>query len=220
MRDNELLRFHLKRCFYKEKASENYIFEKYHSYVESFCEYYTSDYEELITLINECFCLAFKNIPFDGRHKIPDEASFCNWLRKWIICGIVDHSRKNFKHQRLLHFKHVPLSDHSVLWENFFQKFYTTRGLKSTEAITCVVDSLSPSSRIILNLIVLEKFTDTDVADCLGIPNDTASSNISKLFEQINLSVPLYKKNTTAINYGHLQKCFIEDTSYQYHKNP
>lgn len=207
MRDYELLSIHLKKCFYKDKIGENYIFEKYHSFVASFCEHYTSDYEELIMLINQCFFLVFKNIPFDSRHKIPDEASFYNWLRKWIICGIVDHSRKNFKHQQLLYFKHVPPGDHSVLLKDFFQNFYSTSGMKSTEAINCVVDSLSPSSRIILNLIVLEKFTDTDIANCLGISDDTASGNISKLFEQMKKSIPLCKKNKTAISYGPLQKC-------------
>lgn len=195
MSSNELLNYHLKRCFNSNKESQEYIYNNYYSSVESLCENYSSDVDELIILINECFVFMFKNFPFDGYHRISADCSFYKWLRKCVMCGIVDYSRRNFKHQQLLHFKHVPLSEHAVLWEDFFKDFYPVQHKILTEEINGIINSLSSSNKIILNLIVLEKFSVDDLADCLKITIGIASANISNLMEQIKNIIRIRNSN-------------------------
>lgn len=100
------------------------------------------------------------------------------WLRKWIISGIIDHCRKHFKHHLLLDFKHELSFDLHKAWQSFFAIICPQTGRYSFNETMRMIRSLSPSNRIILNLTVLEEFSQQQIADCLNISIETAGNNV------------------------------------------
>lgn len=181
MSENELLSFHLKKCVGNDRQSQKYIFQNYYSFVESFCEPYTGNNEELSSLVNQCFLLIFKNLPFDVDKKILTEVLFFDWLRKWMVCGIVSYNRNNFKHRQLLHFVHIPVEKQVVSMKEYFGKFYAGKRKKTTEQIDRVIYTLPASGQVILNLLALENFTCAELATCLEISTATAAGIMSRL---------------------------------------
>ncbi|MEO9003691.1 MAG: hypothetical protein ABI288_03090 [Ginsengibacter sp.] len=174
----ELLKFHIKKCFYNNRSSQKYIFRNYYFYIRSICEYYSSENDDqLENHINQCFLVIFKNIPSKSSKEIYDDISFRKWLRKWAVCVIVDYSRKNFRQQDIIDFKHAPLVEHAILWKRFLGKISPAFQKKSMDEVHSVITSLNPLSRIILNLIVVEEFNYADLANCFHVPVNIATNN-------------------------------------------
>lgn len=191
---NELLNFHIKKCFYNNRNSQKYIFRNYYFHIRSICEYYTLDNDdELENRINQCFLMVFKNIPPEASKEIYDDASFRKWLRKWVVCVIVDYSRKNFRHQDIIDFKHAPLVNNAILWKHFLDKISPAFQKKSKDEVHSAITSLNPLSRIILNLIVVEEFNYADLANCFGIPVSIATDNAVNAIDNVKRVISLNK---------------------------
>ncbi|MEO9144148.1 MAG: sigma-70 family RNA polymerase sigma factor [Ginsengibacter sp.] len=189
---NKLLNFHIKKCFYNNRDSQKYIFRNYYFYVKSICQYYSMDDDELESLINKCFLRAFKNLPHG---KTYDDVSFQKWLRKWAVCVIVDYSRKNFRHQEIINFKHAPVVNPGILWKRFLSKISPVFQKRSPDEIHWAISNLTPSSRIILNLMALEEFNYNDLANCFGVTINIATDNAAKAIGQVkNIMSPLNAK--------------------------
>ena len=178
MTSEEKLRHHIHRCFLNYRDGQKFIYETFYDYASSFCINYTEDEEELITMLNNSFLKVFKNIHKFSSSDGDYESSFRIWLRKWIICGIVDHCRNHFKHDLLLDFKHELLFDLHNAWQSFFAIIYPQTNRYSLNEAMRMIQSLSPSNRIILNLTVLEEFSYLQIADCLNISIETATGNV------------------------------------------
>lgn len=187
---NELLNFHIKKCFYNNRTSQKYIFRNYYFHIRSICEYYTLDNDdELENCINQCFLMVFKNIPPKSSKEIYDDASFKKWLRKWAVCVIVDYSRKNFRQQDIIDFKHAPLVNHGILWKRFLGKVSPAFQKKSKDEVHSAITSLNPLSRIILNLIVVEEFNYSDLANCFGVPVNIATDNAVNAIDNVKRAI-------------------------------
>ena len=192
MIDNEpckILNFHIKKCFYNNRNSQKYISRKYYSHIESICDYYSIDEDEFESLINQCFLTTFKNI---SPGKIYDDVSFRKYLRKQAVCQIVNHCRKNFRHQEIINFQHDLLVNPGILWKSFLSKISPAFQKKSQDEIHRIISCLTSSSRIILNLMALEDFNYRDLAYCFGITTNMATENVAKAIDQVkNIMVPL-----------------------------
>jgi RNA polymerase sigma factor (sigma-70 family) len=180
----EELSYHIHRCLLNDRDSQKFIHESFYDYTRSFCICYTADEDEAITMLNNIFLKIFKHI-----HQFKSggdyEESFKRWMRKWIISGIVDHCREHFKHERLLDFKHEILTDLQEAWRRFFRMLCPLQEHCSFNDIMRMIQSLSPSSRIILNLNVLEDFDEQQIADCLNTSPETARGNLLKAQRQV-----------------------------------
>ncbi|HXS55126.1 MAG TPA: sigma-70 family RNA polymerase sigma factor [Hanamia sp.] len=181
---HEELGYHIHRCLSNDRDSQKYIYESFYDYTRSFCICYAADEDESIAILNNIFLKVFKHI-----HQFSSggdyELSFKTWMRKWIISGIVDHCRAHFKHELLLDFKHETLTDMQDAWQRFFRMLCPRQQHPSFHDIMKMIRSLSPASRIILNLSVLEDFDEQQIADCLNTSPETARTNLLKAKRQL-----------------------------------
>ncbi|MEO8721134.1 MAG: hypothetical protein ABI372_08515 [Ginsengibacter sp.] len=138
--------------------------------------------------------MVFKNICPD---KTEDDVSFQKWLRKQAVCVIVNHTRKNFRHQEIINFKHVPVANPGILWKRFLNKISPAFQKKPSNEIYSAISHLTPFSRIILNLMALEEFTYTDLSNCFDVTFDIAKENADLAVAEIkNIVAPFHAKVT------------------------
>ena len=191
----EELSYHIHRCLSNDPDSQKIIHEHFYDYAWDFCICYAADEDEAISMLNNVFLKVFKHIHKSRGADSDYENSFRTWMRKWIIGGIVDHCRKNFKHELLLDFKHNILTDLQMAWQRFFGILCPRQEYQSFPDIIKLIHSLTPASRIILNLSVLEEFDEQQIADCLNTSPETARNNLLKARRQLRnkfFCLPVY----------------------------
>lgn len=81
--------------------------------------------------------------------------------------------------------------------EDFLSKVSPAFQKKSPDEIYSAISCLTPSSRIILNLMVLEEFNYTDLANCFGVTLNIATDNAVKAIAEIKSIVAPFNVKAT-----------------------
>jgi DNA-directed RNA polymerase specialized sigma24 family protein len=72
-----------------------------------------------------------------------------------------------------------------MAWQRFFGMLCPRQEYQSFPDIIRLIHSLTPASRFILNLNMLEEFDEQQIADCLNTSTETARNNLLKASRQL-----------------------------------
>jgi RNA polymerase sigma factor (sigma-70 family) len=148
-----------------ERASQKKLYQLYYGYAMSICLRYSRTKEEAVEILNDGFLKVFTKIG-----KYDPSRSFKGWLRRILINTAVDAYRQNHKHY---YAEDISVLEHEVVEGTVLDQM-------NYEALTQMIQQLSPAYRTVFNLYVIDGFTHEEIAGQLHISVGTSKSNLSK----------------------------------------
>lgn len=155
----------IRGCCQGKRSSQNSLYRLFYSYGMSICIRYVDTEAMAISLLNEAFLKAFRNIKqYDA------ERPFKPWFRKILINTAINHIKKQKK------FKQEVAMEEA---KNMPQKEDALSRIAYKELLI-MVKSLSTSYRTVFNLYVIDGFKHHEISSKLGISVATSKSNLSR----------------------------------------
>lgn len=174
----------IRGCIKNNRRYQERLYKKYFKLALSCVQPYTSDKEEVLSIINQGFLKVFQNI-----HQVKDSQSLGNWIKTIMQRTRVDAYRNQRKYL-----------EHIVLEMPLQQtnKETTTTQLYVKDIIH-FLDQLPPSSAEVFRQYAIEGFKHKEIARNLGISEGTSKWHLSaareKLKQLINNHYNNHQKN-------------------------
>lgn len=80
-----------------DRSAQELLYRYYHSHLYQYLRRFSSDEQELVSILNDTFLKAFVHI---GRYS-PERGSFIGWLKRIATNKAIDHLRQNRKEKEL-----------------------------------------------------------------------------------------------------------------------
>ena len=182
---NSLLKL-IKRCVKGNRLSQKKLYSLYYGYAMNICLRYTRNREDAVEILNDSFLKVFTNLHLYN-HNLP----FKPWLRRIVINTNIDHFRKCEKMYPIIGYE-----DHLTHVKDEVK-------IEPDIDLLPVIQKLSIQYRTVFNLYVMDGYKHQEIAEMLGISENTSRSNLLrakvKLKEYI---LALYAQNKMSFGYG------------------
>ena len=180
-------------CIKRNSLAERVLLKMHYGFAKSVCMRYSSSNEELEELLNDGFLKVFNNLA-----RYDNMMPFKAWLRTIMVNAAIDYYRKNKKYEHNVSIENM---DFIAPDEDIISKI-------SAKEILKMVQSLTPSYRMVFTLYVIEGYTHREIADMLGIKEGTSKSNLQDARRKLQIMVKenypqlylAYALKTTKIN--------------------
>lgn len=155
----------IKGCIRNELIYQEQLYKRYYGVMMALIMRYTKDKDAAASILNNGFLKIFKHI---GSFK--QQGSLEGWIRRIIIHAISDHFR--YKHPR------IEIS-HDVLPEinNFSVNITINYDYK---LLLTVLEELPPTTRLVINLFIIDGYTHKNIAEMLGISENTSKWHVAE----------------------------------------
>ena len=163
----------------KNPRYQKLLFEQYASKMLGVCTRYFNDINEAQDALMEGFVKVFSNID-----KFRSEGSFEGWIRRIMVNTSLNLHRKNLKH-----YYHVNIDDTQDRIEDYRQSYDHLQ----VEDMLKMIHSLPAGYRLVFNLFEIEGFSHKEIANQLGISENTSKSQLRKA--RLKLQGMLNKQN-------------------------
>ena len=154
-------------CMKGRPAAQQQLFDKYSRLLLGICNRYAQNIEEAEDVLQEGFVKIFLNIKdFKG------EGSLLAWMRRIMINTAITHYHKMLKHRYhddLDEIRETSLEEHS--WDE--ADFTADELLK-------VIRQMPEGYRMVFNLYAVEGYKHREIAEILGIDENTSKSQYSR----------------------------------------
>lgn len=146
------------RCLQGDRLAQSQLYKNWYNMVFSICLRYATDRDQAKNIVNEVFFKAFKNL-----EKISSTQAFASWLKKITINTCIDHVRSN---QKLKFLDGNEIPDHGI------DNDVVSR--LGAEDILRALQKVTPASKIVFSLFVVEGYKHNEIADKLQIKTSTS----------------------------------------------
>ena len=154
----------VKGCIRNDRSGQEALYRKYFPVMLSMCRRYTSDQDQLISIINDGFLRVFKNI---GKYQ--NKGSLEGWIRKIVFRCLSDFFKKENKYLRLMIFEEKDTQMRS----NALDELYF-------EDILALVDHLPNATQKVFRLYAIEGYTHREIGEILNISSGTSKWHLSE----------------------------------------
>jgi len=185
-------------CKSGDRNSQKKLFEMLYSKMIIVVKRYIKDDSLAQDILSESFIKIFESIK-----KFELKGSFEGWARRIVVNTTIDYIRKNKKS-----FFFEPVSDNNM--EPELKDVFDSFDISPEECLT-LIRSLSPAYRTVFNMRVFEEMTHKDIAESLGIKENTSKANYSKARAILNNRVVDFMKNKKAEEDSKKELCRIID---------
>jgi RNA polymerase sigma-70 factor (ECF subfamily) len=185
-------------CKSGDRKSQRKLFEMLYGKMIVVIKRYIKDESLAQDILSDSFIKIFESIKtyeFKG--------SFEGWARRIVVNTTIDYIRKNKK----LFFLE-PVSDNNM--EPEAKSVFDSVDISPEECLT-LIHGLSPAYRTIFNMRVFEEMTHKDIAESLGIKENTSKANYSKARVVLNNRVIDFMNNKKAEEDAKKELCRIID---------
>jgi RNA polymerase sigma factor (sigma-70 family) len=163
----------LEGCRANERKSQKELYQLFYKYIFAACYRYHDNLQQVEKLTNDSFICLFKKLKLFARNQYPlDYLGLKAWVRKIVITTCIDQ----FLEIELAHYTQKT-SEESMDMSGYDQ--HDTIQF-SQEQIIEAIRKLSPESRMIYNLSVIEKICHNEIAGLLGISIDCSKTTLIK----------------------------------------
>ncbi len=177
-KSNSIEELIIKGCKKEEQAAQSELYRRYYSYILNFCMRYTSNEDEALEVLNDAFLKVFRNIK-----KFRGDGSLAGWIRQIAFRTVLDNIKKNTKYYEIITLN----TDHDVYLEND-----ALERISNEEILRCL-QQITPASRHVFALHVLEGYDHKTISEMLGISVNTsrwhlshARSELKKIYSKMN----------------------------------
>lgn len=157
----------VKECVSGDTKAQRLLFDRFAPKMLGVVMRYINDKERAEDVLQDSFIKVFKNI-----HKFEHSGSLEGWIRRIMVNTALDQIRKNKKRQ-----KNVELDD-----DGFFELKHESNAeeILQAESLMKLVQSLPEGYRTVFNLFAIEGYSHKEIAEELGITENTSKSQYSR----------------------------------------
>lgn len=172
MSDDEKL---IRGCLEGKRQAQNQLYHRYAPTMLGVCMRYSQNREEGEDLLQEGFIKVFQHI---GNYK--GTGSFEGWIRRIMVNTAINHYHAALK-QQFLHIENIenlaPLmeQDTNQIFDHSVESIDIPPDL-----VMGLIQKMPEGYRMILNMYVFEGYQHKEIADMLGISENTSKSQLSK----------------------------------------
>lgn len=154
-------------CARHERRAQRELYRRYSRSLLGICIRYAGDRAEAEDILQESFLKIFFRISdFSGT------GSFEGWMKKVVVNTAITHYHMNLKHRY-----HVDIDEYISVEtgdSGFEEDFFTA------EELLMVLEELPRGYRLVFNLYAVEGYKHREIADMLGIDQNTSKSQYSR----------------------------------------
>jgi len=161
-------------------VAQRVLYEKMSGKMLYLCFRYVNDMDEARDLMHDGMIKVF-----DSLKKYKHTGSFEGWVRRIVLNNMLDYLRRK---NRISFSEDL---DYRSERDNEADKKFEMECTKmKAEKILKLIKQLPHAYKLVFNLYVIENFTHREIADFLGISENTSKSNLSKAKQRLR---ELYK---------------------------
>lgn len=156
----------IEKCLLRDRRAQKELFEVYAPKMLALCIRYMKDRDEAEDVLQDGFITLFNQLEhFEGR------GSFEGWARRIFVTTALMHLRKK-----------DPLKMSDDITEMNFAggQDYSQIAAMSHKELMKLVTGLPDGFRIVFNMYVIEGYSHKEIADMLGISENTSRSQLSR----------------------------------------
>lgn len=155
----------IRSCIAGERSSQARLYNMYAHRMMGVCMWYARNKEEAEEILQDGFMRVFTYL-----HKYAGTGSFEGWIRKIMVNAAL------FKYRSKSHLRPVLKldADSADITENNSVIAYL-----DAKELVALVQTLTPGYRMVFNLYVLEGMKHREIAEILGISENTSKSNLA-----------------------------------------
>lgn len=171
-------------CIACKRNSQNLLYKKYGSTMFGVCLRYAQTKVEAEDILQEGFLKVFENIAsFRG------EGSFEGWIKRIMINHALNHRRKSTRNPYLVNIEEINEIDIQQDGDEE-REFHTV----PTETMMGIIAAMPEGYKTVFNLFVFEDFSHKEIAEMLGISENTSKTQLLKSRRYLRNKLELLNK--------------------------
>jgi RNA polymerase sigma-70 factor (ECF subfamily) len=166
-------------CKAGKRQAQNRLYQKYAGAMLGICLRFSQSIEEAEDILQEGFIKVFSNI-----QNLKEDAALTSWIRRIMVNTAITHSGR-----KKIHFDKI--EDEMVTGMEEVEDTFVP---VDPEVLISIIQHLPEGYRMVLNLYVFEDYGHKEIANALGITENTsktqlfkARKSIKKALEDLNL---------------------------------
>ena len=159
----------VKACQNNDRKAQTAFYNLYKGKLMGVCRRYTRTPDEAEDIYQEAFIKIFNNI-----QALEKAGAVGAWVRKTVIHTAINYYHANLKFQNNTDYDNILLSNND--YPNVLV------GLSNEELLT-LINQLPDGYRMVFNLYVIDGYSHAEIAELLGVSENTSKSQLSRAKE-------------------------------------
>lgn len=156
----------IKDCLKNKKEAQHELYQQYASTMLGVCYRYTKSIEDAEDVLQEGFIKVFNNL-----HQFKNQGELGAWIRRIMVNVAITYLKKHNRYKKDLQITEVGL--HPISQEN------PTISIDTKDLVN-IIRSLPIAYQTIFNLMAVEGYSATEVAEILNLNINTVRSQYSR----------------------------------------
>ncbi len=152
-------------CLRRDSSAQRLLYEQYSSKMYGLCCRYVKGSMDAEDILVSAFMKVFDKI-----HQFKNEGSFEGWIRKIVVNEALTYLRRNRS-------MYVEIELEQADYEPDYQSLSDHL---ETEDLLRIIQALPTGYRIVFNLYAIDGYSHKEIADQLGISENTSKSQLSR----------------------------------------
>lgn len=152
-------------CLRRDSSAQRLLYEQYSSKMYGLCCRYVKGSMDAEDILVSAFMKVFDKI-----HQFKNEGSFEGWIRKIVVNEALTYLRRNRS-------MYVEIDLEQADYEPDYQSLSDHL---ETEDLLRIIQELPTGYRIVFNLYAIDGYSHKEIADQLGISENTSKSQLSR----------------------------------------
>jgi RNA polymerase sigma factor (sigma-70 family) len=159
----------VKACQNNDRKAQTAFYNLYKGKLMGVCRRYTRTPDEAEDIYQEAFVKIFNNI-----HTLEKTGAVAAWVRKAVIHTAINYYHANLKFQNNTDYDNILLSN---------DDYPNVLASLSNEELLTLINQLPDGYRMVFNLYVIDGYSHAEIAELLGVSENTSKSQLSRAKE-------------------------------------
>lgn len=155
----------IEACLKGDQKAHKQLYDKHVRTMFGICLRYSSSYDEAKDLLQEGFIKVFTKLS-----QFSHNGSFEGWMKRIFVNTALEHFRNQKKWMSETEIEAADENPHHD---------YTLEKISQKEILQ-VMNQMAPGYRTVLNLYIIEGYSHAEIAEMLGISENTSKSQLSR----------------------------------------
>lgn len=164
-------------CIRQDRLAQEHLYRRHFGWLLGISMRYTQNRDEAMDILNQAFLKIFNSL-----EQFQDTGSFRGWMAKIVFHTAIDHIRQNTSYKK--HHDFGVEADQTV--ENLGLDYL------QAEDLFQLVQQLTPASRAVFSLYVIDGYNHPEIADMLGISPGTSKWHLSNARQELKKMMEHY----------------------------
>ncbi|MBP6811303.1 MAG: RNA polymerase sigma factor [Saprospiraceae bacterium] len=164
-------------CMQQDRLAQQSLYQRYFGRLLGISMRYTKNREDAVEVLNHAFLKIFSNLD-----KFQETGPFFGWMAKIVFHTAIDHVRHNNTYRRVIQFSVE--ADQPVESEASYRL--------DAEDLYALVQKISPASRAVFSLYVIDGYKHLEIAEMLGISVGTSKWHLSNARLEMKKQIEQY----------------------------